>query len=92
MADLFGGDIPIPKDNPKKGDTILSRWTGLSHYRKAAKGSKERCKNCEFLIIKKYSGTYFKCSKMGSRAVHANSPATDIRVNHVCDYFQKDEQ
>lgn len=90
MADLFGGDIPVPEPPSKKGDTIMSRWTALSHYRKADKGSPKRCKNCQFLIIKQYGNRYFKCGKMG-RAACSNSPASDIRVNHVCDFFKKDD-
>ena len=83
MADLFGGDIPIRMPS-KKGDTIMSRWTRLSHYRQAEKGSKERCKHCAYLCSRRFSRTYFKCRKMGKCGA---SPATDIRVNHVCDYF-----
>jgi len=87
MADLFGGDTPI-REPSKKGDTIMSRWTRLSHYRKAEKGSKERCKHCVYLCIRQFSNTYFKCRKMGKCGA---SPATDIRVNHVCDYFTQED-
>jgi len=90
MSDLFGGDIPVPPPPSKKGDTIMSRWTRLSHYRKAEKGSPERCLNCAWLCIRKYAGKYHKCAKMG-RGGLSHSPATDIRVNHVCDYFEKDD-
>jgi len=82
---LFGElvDYPVDQRNPSKYD----RWKASVNYR-ASKGDKSiRCKNCVHLIKKVYSKTYYKCELMGN----TNGPASDIRVNCVCDKFRKEE-
>lgn len=81
--DLFGGDTPVV--NKPKRETILSRWKRVAHYRKADKDKLDRCKYCCNFVVRRLGNTYFKCVLVGC----GGSPSTDIRANHICDFFNK---
>lgn len=81
-TDLFGTDSPLPAE-PKR-DTILKRWERFATYRKAEKGSRARCKYCTNCCMKVFGRHhYYKCIMVGC----SNGPATDIRANHTCKFF-----
>lgn len=56
----------------------------VNNYRKSK--SKERCKVCKHCGYVQYANSYYKCDLLGL----SSSPATDIRVNNVCDKFEID--
>ena len=84
MKDLFGDDSPIIEKS-KKGDTILSRWTRLTKYRKSE--GPEKCKNCYYCRVRRMGNTYYKCVLIGC----GGSMSTDIRANHVCNRYKSEE-
>lgn len=87
MTDLFG---QTPQATAKATSTsqIIRRWILQAGYRRAEKGSPERCRNCQEFYIKRYSGKYFKCRRLGD----SNGTARDIRANHVCRFFKPNEK
>lgn len=78
---LFG-EMQETDRNKKK----YQNWKIRNKYRKGSRGHK--CKLCIHLIRKSYSKVYYSCALMGD----SNGPATDIRVNNVCDLFEKHEE
>lgn len=84
MKDLFDQEyteidlLPKPK-------TYIQKMISNYNYRKSINDKK--CRNCISFMMKSYNKTYFKCKKLGN----TNSPATDIRANHVCDVWESKE-
>lgn len=83
MQDLFGNDTPVQERKPGR-PSKLERWAKQADYRPAERGSSRRCGNCLEFFIKRYSGKYFKCRRLGN----SNAPSTDIRAGHVCKFFK----
>lgn len=87
MQDLFGNDTPVTERKPGV-ESKLSRWIRLADYRRAERGSSQRCANCSHFYIKRYSGKYFKCALLGG----SNCTSTDIRAGHVCKFHKHDTE
>lgn len=77
--DLFGGNTPTatPVHGPYKN------WK-IDHNFRDCTFPASSCKNCKWLVVRKFSKTYYKCGAMGV----SNSASTDIRLKNVCDLFQ----
>lgn len=83
MKDLFGEEVA--EFEPRKGTSPYIQFKGWYNYRLS--DSKDvRCKNCEHLLRQHHHDKkYKKCVLMGV----SRSSATDIKVGHVCDKWQK---
>lgn len=79
MLDLFGNDTPYPT-----GRQSFSDKKAYMKYRKSDDPNR-KCKFCKHLVKKSYSKVYYNCDLISL----GNSEASDIRVNHVCDHFEK---
>lgn len=82
QPDLFGGESRVLS----KTISEYQKFKAFNHYRKAE--SKERCKVCKYSGYVQYANRYYKCSLLG----FSSSPATDIRVNNVCDKFETEHK
>ena len=80
MIDLFGKEIPDHETKPKLSP--YQTFKVVNRYRKR-ETKEQRCKACLYCMIHRHNRDYYKCKLIGMSA----SPATDIRVNHVCDRF-----
>lgn len=81
VINLFGEtvDYPQPRQRGYKG---IKQSLG---YRKS-NDKIRRCKNCKHLRGFRYHDkNYYKCALIG----YSHSEATDIRLNHVCNAFEK---
>lgn len=84
MKDLFGEEIPLPP--PKKR---LAEQEHEALIKNFGAVPNERCKNCKFLYVRKFSGTYFKCNQ----ATNTQAPSTDWRANwQACGKFEKEDE
>lgn len=79
--DLFCGESAIVE---KPALTFIREWERISNYRKAE--GKEKCGNCKHICGFKQSKKWYKCLLWGTDG----GPATDIKVNHVCDRWEKE--
>lgn len=90
MKDLFGQDITVEQylDNGNNAhDSEYMKFKKRNGYTKSWYMDK-RCGKCAHCFSKGQHGkNYYKCDLMGCSA----SPATDIRVGHVCNLFKKGE-
>lgn len=80
--DLFGGETLV---KPKPTLTKISEWIRIARYRKAEKGADKQCGNCVHIRRFRQSKTWYKCDLF-----IAGGPATDIRVHHVCNKWEKE--
>lgn len=81
---LFGElqDEPKPKHRPGK----FQSFKVLNKYR-PCENKAARCKNCKNSVyLNHHDKHYYKCELMGI----SMSEASDIRANHVCELFQKE--
>ena len=84
MKDLFNNEyqesdlLPAPK-------TLIYKKLGKYNYGKSTDKTR-RCKTCGNLIGAGYHNKqYYKCRIVGC----SRSQATDIRVNNICDLYEK---
>lgn len=84
MKSLFGNEIA---DTDKKPGSVYQSFKAFNRYRKS-ENKEQRCKVCRFLACNEMRSTrrYYKCKLMGCSC----SAATDIRVGHVCDKFERE--
>jgi hypothetical protein len=84
--DFFDGETEVSSKPDFGHMNTYQRTKARNHYRKSF--SKEnKCKNCEFCLSGNYHNKrYYKCKFIGV----SNSPATDIKVNNVCDLYKRD--
>jgi hypothetical protein len=90
MLDLFGVEITeeeyLSNPAPKPHESDYQKFKRVNNYRKAIIPD-ERCACCTSHLSGVYHNKiYHKCSLIGL----SHSEATDIRVNHVCNCFEKE--
>lgn len=83
MIDLFGNEV-TKEYTGRHQKTLIAKKLGPLHYRKS-EDKAVRCKTCSNLLDCR---GYYKCRLLGSTM----SPATDIRVGHVCDAWKKEDE
>jgi hypothetical protein len=84
MIDLFGNETS-GEYTGRHQHTLIKRKLGPLHYRPSTDKS-VRCATCTHRFLKAgHAKRYYKCDLVGCTA----SPASDIRMGHVCDAWSK---
>jgi hypothetical protein len=83
MTDLFGEEVG-KEYTGRHPHTLIEKKLGPLHYRKS-EDKEKRCKTCVNLFSCR---GYYKCKLLGT----SMSPATDIRVGHICDAWKKEDE
>lgn len=80
---LFGEEVEQPSGTGRVYATYLQDWIKRSGYRKS-KDMERECRTCRWRRSFSYANTYHKCKLFKT----SNSSATDIRLNHVCNFWE----
>ena len=84
MIDLFGNPI-TNLDFELNRKTLIRKVLGPLNYRECEEDWR-RCGTCAKHVVRR--GRYHKCKLLGT----SFSAATDIRVYHVCDAWERPEE